>query len=419
MPKSWSARSVQAQQVPGYHRYGPGLYLQVAPSGTKSWLFRFKSPVTGKQREMGLGSLTILPLAMARQRAVECRQQVLNAMDPLEERKAGRRVQLLEQARALTFAQAAEQCIASKRPEWKNAKHAQQWVNTLTTHAYPCIGNLPISDLDTTLVLKVLEPIWVTIPETASRLRQRIEVIWDWAKARSYVTGENPARLRGHLDNLLPKTAKIKRVEHHPALPFNRIHEFIQVLRGRTGSSALALEFLIFTAARTGEVIGSRWTEIDLTSKVWTIPAARMKAGKEHRVPLCDRSLAILQQLQKIRGDQDFIFPGWKSGTGLSDGAMLVLMEKMQFGNFTPHGFRSSFRDWAAEEAHNFPNETVELALAHTIKNQAEAAYRRGDQLERRRELMRAWENYIESAPKSKTKRVVPLFGKETNYAAS
>ena len=240
-----SARSVETTTEIGYHRCDRGLYLQVAGSGTKSWLFRYKSPVTAKQREMGLGSLNLVPLAAARDIAVECRRQVLRGLDPLEERARNKRARHLEQARSITFRQAAELCIASKTPEWKNAKHAQQWTNTLTTYAYPVFGTLSVSDLDTDLVLKAIEPIWLSKAETASRVRQRIETVWDWACARKYVEGENPARLRGHLDKILAKTAKVKRVKHHPAVPYKQIANFITKLRGRKGSSALAMEFMI------------------------------------------------------------------------------------------------------------------------------------------------------------------------------
>ena len=397
-----SARSVETATEIGYHRCDRGLYLQVAGSGTKSWLFRYKSPVTAKQREMGLGSLNLVSLSAARDIAVECRRQVLSGLDPLEERGRVKRVRRLEQARSITFQEAAEQCIASKKPEWKNAKHAQQWSNTLNAYAYPVFGTLSVSDLDTDLVLKAIEPIWVSKAETASRVRQRIETVWDWARARKYVEGENPARLRGHLDKLLAKTAKIKKVKHHPAVPYQNINTFISSLRKRSGSSALALEFMILTASRTGEVIGAKWSEINLSEKTWTIPAERMKAGKEHRVPLCNRALQILGNIKSNRNPDEFVFPGWKSRLGLSNGAMLALMKKMKCGHYTPHGFRSTFRDWAAEEAHTFANETIELALAHTIKNKAEAAYRRGDQLERRRELMANWNDYTDQYSQSK-----------------
>lgn len=390
-----SARSVETITEIGYHRCDRGLYLQVARSGTKSWLFRYKSPVTAKQREMGLGSLNLVTLATARNIALECRQQLLKKLDPLVERTRIKRERLMKQARLITFEEAAERCIASKKAEWKNVKHTQQWSNTLKTYAYPVFGNLSLSDLNTDLVLKAIEPIWISKAETANRVRQRIETIWDWARAREYVEGENPARLRGHLDKILANTAKIKRVKHHPALPYKEINSFIKKLRGQKGISSLALEFMILTATRTGEVRGAKWQEIDLSNRVWIISSDRMKAGKEHRVPLCNRTEQILNNLKSNRKPDDFVFVGWKSGMGLSDGTMLKLLKKMDIGPYTPHGFRSTFRDWAAEEAHQFSNETVELALAHTIKNKAEAAYRRGDQLERRRGLMLEWDKFI------------------------
>jgi integrase len=391
-----SARSVQTVTTVGYHRCDPGLYLQVASGGTKSWLFRYKSPVTAKQREMGLGALSLVSLAEARSKALECRKQMLVGLDPIDERVLRKRKQVLQQARTISFRDAAEQCIDSKKPEWKSIKHGKQWTNTLTTYAFPIFGDLSISQLDTDLVLKAIEPIWLSKAETASRVRQRIETVWDWARARKYVEGENPARLRGHLDKLLAKTAKVKRTKHHPALPYKQINAFVTALRERRGSSVLALEFMILTASRTGEVIGAKWSEIDFGTTVWTVPADRMKAGREQRVPLCNRAMAILNSIQSNHNRDEHVFPGWRAGTGLSNGAMLMLMRKLAFGHYTPHGFRSTFRDWAADEAHTFQNETIELALAHTIKNQAEAAYRRGDQLERRRELMDVWSNYIE-----------------------
>jgi len=393
-----SARSVETVTKTGYHRCDRGLYLQVSRTGTKSWIFRYKSPVTSKQREMGIGSLEVVSLAEARKIAVETRLQLLKGIDPINERKRIKQFNLLKQARTMTFEEAAEHCIVSKKPEWKNVKHTKQWSNTLKTYAYPVFGKLSISDLTTDLVLKSLEPIWITKTETATRVRQRIETVWDWAKARGYVEGENPARLRGHLDKLLANPAKIKKVKHHAAIPYKDISLVIRKLREFKGVSSLALEFMILTATRTGEVRGAKWQEIDLDNRVWTIPDDRMKTGKEHRVPLCLRAINILNGFKSNRDPEDFVFIGGKIGKGLSDGAMLVLLKKMNIGTYTPHGFRSTFRDWAAEEAHQFSNETVELALSHTIKNKAEAAYRRGDQLERRRELMNEWNKYIEKS---------------------
>jgi integrase len=393
-----SARSVETVTKTGYHRCDRGLYLQVSRTGTKSWIFRYKSPVTSKQREMGIGSLEVVSLAEARKIAVETRLQLLKGIDPINERKRIKQANLLKQARTMTFEEAAEQCIVSKKPEWKNVKHTKQWSNTLKTYAYPVFGKLPISELSTDLVLKALDPIWLSKTETASRIRQRIETVWDWARARNYVEGENPARLRGHLDKLLANPAKVKKVKHHPAVPYKDIYLVIKKLRELKGNTPLALEFMILTATRTGEVRGAKWQEIDFNNAVWTIPEDRMKTQKEHRVPLCLRAMDILNSFKSNHDPENFIFLGGNIGKGLSDGAMLVLLKKMDIGPYTVHGFRSTFRDWAAEEAYQFSNETVELALSHTIKNKAEAAYRRGDQLERRRDLMNEWNKYIEKS---------------------
>ena len=394
-----SAKSVEAIKEVGYHNCAKGLYLQVSKQGTKSWLFRYTSPITKKRREMGLGSLDYVSLAEARQIAVDNKRLIIGGKDPIQERKQSQTKKQLEQARNLTFKEIAEACTASKSHEWKNAKHAQQWTNTLAAYAYPTFGDLPISEVSTDLVLKALDPIWVTKAETASRVRQRIETVWDYGKARNYVSGENPARLKGHLDKILSKTAKVKRVRHFPALPYNEIGAFVKELRTRSGYSALGLEFLILTAARTGEIIGAKWSEIDLEKAIWTIPSDRMKVGAEHRVPLSTRAIELLQSITSNRNPEEYVFSGWKRHTGLSNNAFLALLKKMERSNITAQGFRSTFRDWAAEEAHQFSNETVELALAHTIKNKAEAAYRRGDQLERRRELMAAWSDYTDQHP--------------------
>ena len=396
MAKLNSSRSVESVKDVGYHRCGPGLYLQVSSSGTKSWIYRFKSPLTKKQREMGLGSQSVIGLAEARELAREQKRLVTLGADPIEQRKLIQKSKALEQARYVTFQDVAEACIEAKSHEWRNAKHAQQWSNSLKQYAYPVLGELPLSDISTDLVLKVVEPIWISKTETASRVRQRIETIWDYGKARNYVDGENPARLKGHLDQLLAKTSKVRKVRHFPALPYDQIGNFMNSLRNRSGFSALGLEFLILTAGRTGEVIRAKWSEFDMEKAIWTIPADRMKAGKEHRVPLTHRAIEILSSISSNRNPEEYVFSGWKQNTGLSNNAFLALLKKMGRTEITAHGFRSTFRDWAAEEAHQFSNETLELALAHTIKNKAEAAYRRGDQLERRRELMKEWATYID-----------------------
>ena len=397
MPFLSSAKSVQAVNAIGYHRCGDGLYLQVSKQGTKSWLYRYKSPVTKKQREMGLGSYKFVDLAMARQQALENKQLVIKGKDPIEERKENNIKAQIEKSRDFTFKELAETCIASKSHEWTNAKHAQNWKNSLVDHVFPVIGHVPISEVSTDMIIKALEPIWVSKAETASRIRQRMETVWDYGKARGYVAGENPARLKGHLDKILPKTSKVKRVRHFPALPYKKIGDFINKLRTQSGYSALALEFKILTAVRTGEIIGAKWGEIDLKEAVWIIPSERMKARREHRVPLSYRAIEILESINSNRNPEEYVFKGWKYNTGLSNGAFLALIKKMKITNVTPHGFRSTFRDWASEEALQVPNETIELALAHTIKNKTEAAYRRGDQLERRRDLMALWEQYINS----------------------
>lgn len=404
MAKLNSSRSVESVKDVGYHRCGPGLYLQVSSSGTKSWIYRFKSPVTKKQREMGLGSHSVIGLAEARQLASEQKRLVTLGADPIEVRKQIQKSKAIEQVRNVTFKDVAEVCIKAKSHEWRNAKHAQQWQNSLKQYAYPVLGELPLSAISTDLVLKVVEPIWISKTETASRVRQRIETIWDYGKARNYVEGENPARLKGHLDQLLAKTSKVKKVRHFPALPYDQIGSFMNSLRNRSGFSALGLEFLILTAGRTGEVIGAKWTEIDLEKAIWTVPPERMKAGKEHRVPLTSRAMKILNSITLERNPEEYVFSGWKHNTGLSNNAFLAAIKKMGRSDITAHGFRSTFRDWAAEEAHQFSNETIELALAHTIQNKAEAAYRRGDQLERRRELMISWEQFIEDKIQDKSR---------------
>jgi integrase len=284
--------------------------------------------------------------------------------------------------------------IAGYRAGWRNPKHASQWQATLATYAEPVIGGLSVQAVDTALVLKVLEPIWTVKPETAGRVRGRIESILDWAKVRGYRTGENPARWRGHLDKLLPARSKVRRVEHHAALPYAELPGFLVSLRQQAGIAARALEFAICTAARTGEVIGARWGEIDLLDKTWTLPATRMKAGKEHRVPLSARALAILKEMQAHRhADNAFVFPGAKPGRPLSNMVFLMLLRRIGRGDVTAHGFRSTFRNWAAERT-SFPAEVAEMALAHTVSDKTVAAYNRSDLFERRRRLMSAWTTF-------------------------
>ena len=398
-----SAKAVTHARTPGYYADGGGLYLQVSPSGTKSWVFRYA--LAGRAREMGLGPLHTVMLADARRRAAACRLLLVDGIDPIEARNAKRAGDALDAARSITFTECAEAYIKTHRASWKNAKHADQWTNTLETYCGPVIGSLPVQAVDTGLVLKVLEPIWTAKPETATRLRARIERVLDWATVRTYRTGDNPARWRGHLDKLLPALKKSKRVKHHPALPFDRMAEFMEALRTQEGIAARALELLILTAARTNEVIGATWEEIDLNAALWTIPASRMKAHREHRVPLSPRAVKLLQGLEAKR-QGDYVFPGQREGAPLSNMAMLALLKRMDRTNLTVHGFRSTFRDWTSERT-SYPREVCEMALAHAVGDKVEAAYRRGDLFEKRRRLMADWAKFC-STPKEAGK-VLPL----------
>jgi integrase len=340
---------------------------------------------------MGLGPLHSVGLSQARDKATEQRSAILSGLDPIEAREGENRKRALEAAKANTFSQCAASYIESHRAGWRNEKHADQWENTIKTYCEPVIGPLPVQDVDTGLVLKILEPIWSSKPETASRLRGRIENIIDWAKARGYRSGENPARWKGHLNQLLPALAKKRRVVHHKALPFPQVGEFLLRLREMPGVASRCLEFTILTAARTNEATQAKPEELDLSNAIWTIPASRMKIKKEHRVPLSPRVLEIVREMLDLKGD--YLFPGAKQGNPISNMAMLALLERMDV-DITVHGFRSSFRDWAAERT-NFPHEVCEMALAHTISNAAEAAYRRGDLFEKRRKLMDAWVDFL------------------------
>jgi integrase len=392
---------------PGFHHDGGGLYLQVreGSSGlTRSWVLRYTRQ--GKARIMGLGPLDVLSLAEARERAREARKLLLDGVDPIDAREATKAERRVALATTMTFSQAAEAFIAAQEIGWRNGKHAAQWPATLKAYAYPVIGDLPVSSIDTGLVTKVLEPIWNIKPETASRLRGRIEKVLDWAKALGYRQGENPAQWRGHLQNLLAAPSKAKRAvreatnrgEHHGALPYAKVAGFMAALRGQTGTAARTLEFTILTAARTGEVIGARWQEIDLVGRVWVVPAERMKAGKEHRVPLSERAIAILGN---VGAPSDYVFEGGKPGQPLSNMAMLAVLKRMGLRgggrHVTVHGFRSTFMDWATECTH-FPAEMRDLALAHTVSDKVEAAYRRGDMFGQRRELMEDWARFCEPA---------------------
>jgi integrase len=380
----------------GRYAVGDGAYLQISQWGTKAWIFRYQRD--GRQRHMGLGPASLITLAEARERAREARRALLDGADPLTAKRERRAQARLQAAKGVTFKQAAERMMASHGAAWRNPKHRQQWKNTLSTYVYPHFGELSVAAVDTGLVLKVLELIWTAKPETAGRVRGRIESVLDWAKARGYREGENPARWRGHLDKLLPNRRKVRRVRNDPAMPSAQLPAFMAELRGRSCVSARALEFAILTAARTGEVIGARWPEIDLQAGVWTVPATRMKAGKEHRVPLSARAVELLSALPH---EGEFVFMGGRAGKPLSNMAMLELMRGMKPGpGYVPHGFRSTFRDWAAE-CTSHPSEVVEMALAHAIESKVEAAYRRGDLFEKRRQLLDDWARYCGAVPRA------------------
>jgi len=378
---------------PGRHGDGGGLHLLVKESGARSWVYRFM--LKGKSRDLGLGPAAgpdAISLAKARDLASAYRLKVKAGIDPLAERQreAAEAIAAAQAATiaGVTFRHVAEAYIAANESSWRNDKHRQQWRNTLASYVYPVIGELPVADIGTPHVLQILEPIWLEKPETASRIRGRIEALLDAAKARGYREGENPARWRGHIAQILPARSKLTR-GHHKAMPYAKLPLFMSQLRSREATAALALEFVILTATRTGELLGATWNEVDLDKAVWTIPAIRMKAGKEHRVPLSPRAVEILQSV-KPRGS-DWLFPSEKGGK-LSTMAMSMLLRRMKL-DFTVHGFRSSFRDWSAE-CTGYAHEVCEMALAHTIGNKAEAAYRRGDMFEKRRRLMIDWANF-------------------------
>jgi integrase len=400
--------------TPGRYGDGNGLYLLVRSAEAKFWVFRYV--LRGRMREMGLGPAAgsgAVLLVDARVKARRLHDMVREGRDPLNERAAAeaaaKAAAQRAEVRGKTFRDVAELYLAAHEAGWRNAKHRQQWENTLRDYAHPHLGDLRVAEADTAHVMAALEPIWRTKSETASRLRGRIEAVLDYAKARGWRTGENPARWRGHLANLLPARAKMVSVEHHAALPWSEIGAFMAELRQQNGVSARALEFAILTAARSGEVIGARWSEVDSTG-IWTVPADRMKVGKEHRVPLSGPALDLLDGMARLRTDHAraaHVFPGKKPGRSLNVTAFLLTLRRMGRGDLTAHGFRSSFRDWCAE-ATSYPREVAEAALAHSVESKAEAAYRRGDLFEKRRRLMEEWGEFCGHLPTS-TAEVVRL----------
>jgi len=376
----------------GLHAVGGinGLGLKVMPAGSRAWVLR--TMVAGKRREYGLGSYPSVTLASARERARAMLDQLFAGVDPAVTKKQAKSALAAQRAKAVNFKTLAEQYIAQHEAGWKNAKHAAQWTSTLETYAFPTIGNMVAADIDTPSVLRVLQPIWANKSETASRLRGRIEAVLDFATAKGLREGPNPARWKGNLALTLPAKRKISTVKHHPAVPVKDMPSFFKALRRREGMAARALEFLTLTAARSGEVRGAQWNEIDLGKKIWVVPVARMKAKREHRVPLSNQVIKLLKSLESIQTG-GLVFPGRKPTTELSDMALTAVMRRMEI-EAVPHGLRSSFRDWVGEET-PYPREVAEMALAHTVGNAVEAAYRRGDLFEKRRSMMQDWATYL------------------------
>ena len=398
-----SAKQVQALPV-GKHHDGGGLYLQVVKSGARTWLFRYM--LNGKQRWIGVGSARNVPLKEAREKALEYRRLHAEGIDPKLYRDRERQRRKEELLGTISFKKAAEEYIRKEGPSWSNPKHASQWSNTLRDYAYPIIGDKDVADIAMTDVLAVLDPIWLTKTETATRVRGRIEKILDWAKVRGYREGENPARWRGNLATQLASPNKVQKVQHHKALPWSEIGDFMAELRQRNGLAPRALELLILTALRTSEVINARWDETDLDNAVWTIPAERMKMKNEHRVPLTTRAVEILRELEKV-STGDHVFTG-SNGKAISNNAMLALLKRMDRKDITAHGFRSTFRDWAAETT-AYPSEVVEMALAHTIRNKVESAYRRGDLFEKRKRLMDDWAKFCARPSRKSEANVIAI----------
>jgi integrase len=369
---------------------GGGLYLYVAPTGAKNWVFRYV--IAGKESNMGMGSYPDTSLAEARDHATEYRKAKRVGVDPKDYRRKQLEGLRAQYASSKLFREVAEEFIENKRSGWKNKKHAGQWSATLKTYAYPMIGGMSVDQIQIEDILKILKPIWNEKPETATRVRQRLEAILDAAITLKYRTSENPARWKGHLENLLPKREKVKKVKHHPALPYKDASGFMTKLRSRNSIGAKALKFTILTACRTNEVINAKWDEIDLDGAVWVIPEDRMKAGREHRVPLSPSAVDVLKSIKR---QSDFIFNGVRVNRPISDATMRKLLQKdMGYEHLVVHGFRSTFRDWVAEET-NYPNIVAEMALAHTIKDQAEASYRRGDLFKKRLQMMKDWDDYL------------------------
>ena len=400
-----TALAVSKATKPGYYGDGAGLWLQVSKSGSKSWIFRFT--IKSKQREMGLGAVHTVTLSEARAKAKECRVQLLDGRDPLDARQAKKLATALEQAKMITFDQCAAAYIRAHSSGWKHDKHVRSWENSIATHASPVIGSLPVVAIDTGLVVKVLSPIWESKTAMASMLRGRLESILGWATTSEYRTGDNPARWKGHLENLLAAPGKLAKTEHHPALPWMAMGAFMAALRQVDNLPARLVEFSILTACRPVEGREAIWREIDMDAKLWVIPPERMKGKVEHRVPLSTAACDLLNALPRLN---DFVFPGARRGRPLSESRATILLANMGHSDITMHGMRSSFRDWCSESvANSFPREVCEHALAHSLPDKVEAAYRRGDLIEKRSMLMQAWADYCAVVPTAAN--VTPIRG--------
>jgi integrase len=399
-----TVKRVERLREPGRYADGGNLYLQVTNESNRSWVFRYERG--GRERAMGLGPAHTLTLHEARERARKARQLLLDGIDPLAARGDERRMRAQAAQKRLTFREAAQAYNDAHERKWGNAKHRAQFLSTLKTYAFPVLANMPVSEIDTPAVLRALEPHWHTKTETLSRVRGRMEAVLDWATVRGYRSGDNPATWKT-IGKALPARSEIAKVEHHPALPYLDLPAFMAELRKREGVAARALEFLILTAARTGEVTGARWSEVDLGENTWTVPAGRMKGGREHRVPLSGAAGALLRALHTEDGNPH-VFIGSQPGSGLSSAGMTQVLRRMGRTDVSVHGFRSSFRDWAAETT-NFPREVAELALAHAVGDKTERAYQRGDLLKKRYALAEAWARYATSPPTERSGKVVPM----------
>jgi integrase len=401
-------RGIKSQVKPGRYADGNGLYLQVGKSGAKSWLFRYM--LDSKSREMGLGSIRMETLSQAREKAKYCKNLLRSGIDPIRNRQERVAIEKADNKEMLSFQKCTEGYLKSHSASWKSARHEEIWLSSVKRFAYPIIGSIHVNKIERGHIMRILDPIWREKTETASRLRGRLESILNWATVQEYRKGDNPARWRGYLDQLLPKPSEIHTVKHFPALPYKEINVFMNKLKERQALSALALRLIILTACRSIEVREAEWCEFDLKNATWTIPTERMKMKKEHIIPLCEEAIKVVQSVPRIEGCRH-LFTGPSSGNPMSDVVFKKLMERMGVTGITTHGFRSTFRDWAAEQT-SFPREVIEACLAHQLKDKAEAAYFRSNLLDKRRELMSKWADYTQLS-NTENSEVIRLYSQE------